>query len=125
MHRPSRPTDAGWPTIPTSRVHVRCTSGHFPIKAKKNKLQVTVGLFPAWSRDTRELFFRTADRRIVVAAYMAQGDSFAPKKKVWSKGRPADPGGNRNFDLAPDGKRILALMDVDSLDELDPASVIA
>jgi hypothetical protein len=60
-----------------------------------------------------ELFFETLDNRIMVAAYTVTGDSFvAGKPRVWADrklvGGPADS--LRNVDLAPDGKRIAALM---------------
>ena len=33
--------------------------------------------------------------------------------RVWYEGRLADPGGTPNFDVAPGGKHIVALFDVD------------
>jgi hypothetical protein len=51
----------------------------------------------------------------MAAAYVATGDSFvvAQKPKLWSESRLE--AGNRNgiYDLAPDGKRIIALMPAD------------
>jgi len=47
----------------------------------------------------------------MVASYSVKGDSFAPDKpQVWTERRLANVGLSRNFDLAPDGKRIAALM---------------
>ena len=48
----------------------------------------------------------------MVAAYSAKGDSFvAEKPRVWSETRIGDTGtGGTNFDVAPDGKRIVAVM---------------
>ena len=66
-----------------------------------------------FSRNGRELFFRTQDSRmILVASYTAKGDAFvAEKPRVWSEKRIADTDLNGpNFDVAPDGKRIAALM---------------
>jgi WD40 repeat protein len=70
------------------------------------------GVYPEWSRNGRELFFRGEDNRIMVASYTVKGDSFvADTPRAWSEKRPADVGRfDRNFDLAPDGKRIIALM---------------
>ena len=52
---------------------------------------------------------------MMVAAYTVRGDSFlADKPRVWSEKRLADVGFNRNYDLAPDGKRIAALMPVEA-----------
>ena len=66
-----------------------------------------------WSRNGRELFFRGDDNRIMVASYTVKGDSFAADKpRVWSEQKLADFGlvGVQNYDLAPDGKRIAAIM---------------
>jgi serine/threonine-protein kinase len=47
----------------------------------------------------------------MVASYMVKGDSFvADKLRVWSEKRIANTGIIGNYDLAPDGKRIAALM---------------
>jgi hypothetical protein len=47
----------------------------------------------------------------MVADYTMQGDSFiADKPRVWSETRLANLGLFKNFDLAPDGKRIVALV---------------
>jgi len=65
-----------------------------------------------WSRSGRELFFESLDNRIMVAGYTVQGDSFvADKPRLWSeKGLAANTVNFRNVDLAPDGKRIVAVM---------------
>jgi hypothetical protein len=52
---------------------------------------------------------------ILVAPYATKTDSFVPDKwRVWSDKRLADFGtiGFSNYDVAPDGKRIAALMPV-------------
>jgi serine/threonine-protein kinase len=69
-----------------------------------------------FSRNGRELFFRTEDNRIMVAEYTGKGDSFAADKpRVWSEKKIADSGLNGiNYDVAPDGKRIAALMPVEA-----------
>jgi serine/threonine-protein kinase len=64
-----------------------------------------------WSRNGRELFFQTLDHRIGVAAYTVRGDSFVPEKaRHWSEIQLADGGYIPSFDLAPDGKRVLAML---------------
>jgi eukaryotic-like serine/threonine-protein kinase len=52
----------------------------------------------------------------MAASYAAKGDSFvADKPRVWSEKRIGNTGVNGfNYDLAPDGKRIAALMPVDT-----------
>jgi hypothetical protein len=65
-------------------------------------------LEPTWSRTGRELFYETPDNRIMVAAYTAKADSFAPDKpRLWSNTQILDPGPGAQWslDLAPDGKR--------------------
>jgi Tol biopolymer transport system component len=68
------------------------------------------GTFPTWSRNGKELFFRTEDQKIMVAAYTVVGDSFrADRPQLWSEGQFTDRGPRRNFDLHPDGKRFAVL----------------
>ena len=93
----------------TYQVYVRA----FPDKGGKWQISNSGGSYPVWSHDGRELFFRSGDNRIMVAAYTVRGDSFvADKPRVWSEKRLADSGivGVASYDLAPDGKRIAALM---------------
>jgi len=105
----------------TMQVYVRA----FPAApfGKGGKWQVSNdgGRYPTWSRNGRELFFRTEDNRIMVATYTVKGDSFTSEKpRVWSAGRIARPGRigrSRNFDLAPNGNRIAALIPVDGAEE--------
>jgi serine/threonine-protein kinase len=69
------------------------------------------GSFPLWSRDGRELVYETLDGRVMAASYTAQGDSFAVgKPRVWSETRLQGFGVNSNYDLAPDGKRLAAIL---------------
>ena len=66
-----------------------------------------------WSRSGRELFFESFDNRIMVAGCTVQGDAFFPAKpRLWSEKVLASgvTFNIRNVDLAPDGKRIVALM---------------
>ncbi len=92
----------------TFQVYVRA----FPDKGGKWQISNDSGKWPIWSRNGRELFFETSDNHIMVAAYTAEGDSFvADKPRMWSeKQLGIDNLGRVNFDIAPDGKRIAALM---------------
>ena len=66
------------------QVYVRA----FPDKGGKWQVSNSGGLYPVFSRNGRELFFRTEDNRIMVAAYTGKGDSFAADKpRVWSEKR--------------------------------------
>ena len=77
------------------------------------------GFMPVWSRAGRELFFRTVgDSRIMVAAYTVKGDSLvvADQPRAWSEMRLLSTGdfATGSFDVAPDGKRVAALMPVET-----------
>ena len=93
----------------TFQVYVRA----FPDRGGKWQISNNGGSYPEWSRNGHELFFRSTDNRIMVASYTVRGDSFAADRpRVWSEKRLADfgPVGIRSYDLAPDGKRIIALI---------------
>ena len=67
------------------------------------------GTYAFWSRTSRELFYDTSDRRIMVVEYKVDGDPFSPgKPRLWYDRRVFDPGVAR-MDLAPDGKRFAIL----------------
>ena len=69
------------------------------------------GLYPQWSRNGRELFYRNSENRLMVTAYSAKGDSFAADKpRLWAQQQLPDPGFNGiTYDLGPDG-RVVALI---------------
>ena len=70
------------------------------------------GSFPKWSRNGKELFYRTRgpDSRIMVATYSVSSGSFhADKPRLWSPGQFTDLGVYPNFDMHPDGKRFAVL----------------
>jgi Tol biopolymer transport system component len=94
-----------------NQVYVRA----FPDKSGKWQISNSGGSLPMWSRTGHELFFETLDRHIMVTAYAVKGDSFvADKPRMWSDKQLGDPASRKNFDLAPDGKRIVALMPVET-----------
>jgi Tol biopolymer transport system component len=64
------------------------------------------GMYPAWPRAGHELFFQAPDGHVMAAAYTVKGDSFlADKPRMWSDHRVS------LFDPAPDGQRIVALIE--------------
>jgi len=83
----------------------------FPSPGGKWQVSTGGGLYPKWSRNGKELFYRTEDSKLMVVSYSASGDSFhADKPLLWSPGQFTDRGlGNYGFDLHPDGKRIAVL----------------
>ncbi len=96
----------------TRQVYVRA----FPDKGGKWQISNSDGQLPMWSRNGRELFFETLDRQIMVAGYAVKGDSFvADKPRMWSeKQLGTSAGAANNVGLAPDGKRMAALMPVNT-----------
>jgi serine/threonine protein kinase/Tol biopolymer transport system component len=83
----------------------------FPGPGGKWQVSTGGGLLPKWSRNGKELFYRTMDSKIMAVTYTASGDSFrADKPRLWSPGQFADLGtGTYAFDLHPDGKRFAVL----------------
>jgi dipeptidyl aminopeptidase/acylaminoacyl peptidase len=68
------------------------------------------GLYAVWANNGRELYYETADNRIMVVDYSVNGASFVPgKPRLWSDKQLFYPG-TSNLDLAPDGKRFVVLM---------------
>lgn len=94
------------------QVYVRA----FPDKGGKWQVSISGGVYPVFSHNGKDLFFHNEDNRIMVARYTVKGDSFmAEKPRVWSEKRIADSGINgATYDVAPDGRRIAALMPVDT-----------
>jgi serine/threonine-protein kinase len=83
----------------------------FPGPGGKWQISTGGGNYPKWSRNGKELFYRTIDSKIMVVTYTASGDSFhAERPQLWSPGQFTDRGlENYNFDLHPDGKRFAVL----------------
>ena len=66
------------------------------------------GVFPRWSRAGHELVYRSGDQLMTVS-YTVNGPTFiADKPRVWIASLSGAPG--NGWDLAPDGKRVLALI---------------
>jgi len=85
----------------------------FPGTPSGGKWQISNsgGMYPVWSHNSRELFYRTADNQMMVAHYSVNGDSFVRENpREWSETRLANIGPVANYDIAPDGKRIIAIL---------------
>lgn len=69
------------------------------------------GTLPLWSRDGCELFFQNPALRVMSVTCSAKGDSFVllGKPRTWAETRLRDIGGS-NYDLAPDGKHVAAML---------------
>jgi len=82
----------------------------FPGPGGKWQISTGGGSMPEWSRNGKELFYRTADSKIMVVSYTASDDSFrADKPRLWSPGQFTNRGTAINFALHPDGKRFAVL----------------
>jgi Tol biopolymer transport system component len=116
------PSDERYPVIsPDGRwlAYTSAESGNFqlyvrafPDKGGKWQISSAGAAYPMWSRSGHELFFEGLDNRIMVAAYMVRGDSFVPDKpRIWSERVLTNTANaTRNVDLAPDGKRVVAVI---------------
>ena len=72
------------------------------------------GSLPAWSSNGRELFYKTFDQHLMVVPYTTTADSFvADKPRLWSATPLADTGTYPNYDVAPDGRRLVVLMPIE------------
>ncbi len=81
---------------------------------KRGKWQVSTegGRGPRWSRNGSEIIFRAPNETLMAAAATVSGNSFQPfKPRVWSTKRLANVGPFPNFDVASDGKRVIAVLD--------------
>jgi len=82
----------------------------FPGPGGKWQMSTGGGNYPEWSRNSKELFYRTIDSKIMMVPYTVSGDSFhADKAILWSSGQFTDLGPDYNFALHPDGKRFAVL----------------
>ena len=87
----------------------------FPDNGTKVQISNAGGLMPIWSRTGPQLFYRTEDQRIMVADYTVKAGTLVPEKpRLWSGVKLADIGFTVNLDLAPDGKRFVALLPEDN-----------
>jgi Tol biopolymer transport system component len=91
----------------TEEIYVRA----FPDRGGKWMISNGGGMMALWSQNGRELFYRTADQRIMVVTYTVRGDSFvADKPRLWTEKRLADTSIYQNLDITPDGKRFMVLL---------------
>jgi len=82
----------------------------FPGPGSKSQISTGGGGFPKWSHNGKEIFYRTADGKIMVATYTTFADSFkADKPWLWSPGQFTASTTRTNYDLHPDGKRFAVL----------------
>ena len=80
----------------------------FPGPGGKRKVSIGGGKFPAWSRTAPQLLFFGFDDRIMVVDYTTDGGAFlSGTPRPWSPTQILRDGVRQNFDLAPDGTRVV------------------
>jgi serine/threonine-protein kinase len=83
----------------------------FPGPGGRWQISTGGGAFPVWSRAGAELLFGTLEGRVMRVNYSASGDSFvAGKPSPWPEASVVSLTGIPTYDLAPDGKRLAAMM---------------
>ncbi len=83
----------------------------FPDNGTATQVSRGGGRIARWSAKSHDLFYRSDDQRIMLATYKISPNSFSVLTvRQWTPRRLADTGVISNFDLAPDGQRILALI---------------
>ncbi|HET9384750.1 MAG TPA: protein kinase [Gemmatimonadales bacterium] len=84
----------------------------YPNAGRRFQISNAGGSYSRWGpAGSRTLFFED-DYRIMAATYTIKGDEFVVEQvRPWSETTLAQPFGNaKNYDLAPDGKRVIALI---------------
>jgi len=77
-------------------------------------LQVSTdgGIYPVWSRNGRQLFYRSPDRHVMAVNYVIRGGSFvADQPRLWSPRRLGVGAGLPSFDVAADGSRVVGIFE--------------
>jgi serine/threonine-protein kinase len=91
----------------TWEVYVRA----HPYDGRQVQVSLSGGRVPTWARDGRTLVFSTDDRRLMAVEYAVRGGRFeAGAPRAWTTRRLGDTGVFANYDLAPDGRRVVALI---------------
>src|SRR5260370_4220998 len=102
---------AGWLIAPTKPIFRKYTCGRFPRgRAAEGGFQRVAASTHCGPATGGNSFFQTNDQRVMTVSYTVKGDSFIPgKPPMWSEARLANLS-VPNYDLAPNGKRIAAML---------------
>ena len=100
----------------------------FPGPGGKWQISTDGGTNPIWSRNARELFYVSRDRRIMVSSYNDKNAAFVAEKPApWSNFRtmapPELPFFSSMIDLAPDGKRFAVLVPANPESQKPPTHI--
>jgi hypothetical protein len=93
----------------------------FPIGREGGKALASTGggSRPAWSSNRRDLLYRNPAGQIMATPYTVSGDVFSPgKPQLWSSTTVEE------FDVAPDGKSVAAILDPPAADKPAPAEAV-
>jgi len=96
--------------IGSNQIYVRA----YPDRGSKWQVSNDGGFAPVWSWTKPELLYQGEDGKLMVASYTIRGGSFVPEKpRLWTPTKLATIGLSLNFDLAPDGEHVAALLPPD------------
>ena len=108
---PSLSPDGGWMAYVSDEsgsdeVYVRATE-----KADTaHRVSAGGGTEAVWSQDGREIFYRQADRMMVVPVVPGPALSLGLPQRLFERQYVLDPGGNQpDYDVSPDGRRFVML----------------
>jgi len=88
------------------QVFVRSVAGGD--RAGRTQISTSPGRYPAWSRDGRTLFYVAIQGHIMAVPYTVRDGAFAPAvPHVWSPTPVQIVARNINYDVHPDGKRLI------------------
>ena len=92
-------------------VYVSPFSPEGPGDRTKKLVSAGGGWAPIWAPSGGKLFYQDSDRHVFAASYRVKDGSFIPlKPRLWSNVRLGDTGFLPGYDVAGDGKRVLALL---------------
>jgi serine/threonine-protein kinase len=81
----------------------------------KSQVSTSSGRAPAWSRSAKELFYVTVDGHIMVTTYTTRGGVFLPgTPRQWSPTTIQMNASYLNFDVDPNGKRLVVNLRTDT-----------
>lgn len=85
----------------------------FPDNGTKVRVSTSGGRIPSWVPNRPSLVYETDQQTLMEATYTMRSGSFvASKPSPWGHTELGNTGVLANFDLAPDGRRVVALVPV-------------
>ena len=96
----------------TDRIYLR----ELPDSGRRWPVTQQGGLSPVWSRDGRELFFRSGDSILAVSVNTDGALRVGEAREIFASDRlDLDLWGNQTFDSAPDGRLLVSVVEPDEL----------